>query len=365
MEYTTTNAFFLRDILQIGGIESHFWYMARKYGKYDITIFYYYGNPAQIERLRKLVRCVKLTSSDKVVCTNMFCCFNRDVLAQTEAETIYLVLHGDYLDMVDRGQLDRRLIPMDKRVDKYLGVSHHVCETWEKLTGIHAEFIGEPVDLPKEDRPLMLISATRLTAEKGWERMKILANAMNGAGIKYLWTVFTNSKPEEQIPNMSLVQPTMYITDILSIYDAYVQLSDNEGFCLSVVEALLRGVPVIGTDLPVFRELGLDESNSVILDLDMKSIPIERIREIRELEFTYKAPKDNWIKYLSRKKSDYRYTEYKIRATDGWIRFPLTDAYRNNHMPQPGEVWTVLPERLDEIQNFEKAHGVKLVEVVK
>ena len=53
MKYKTANAYYFRSILAIGGIESHLYYVAQKYGKYDITVFYREGNLKQLERLRK------------------------------------------------------------------------------------------------------------------------------------------------------------------------------------------------------------------------------------------------------------------------------------------------------------------------
>ena len=95
-----------------------------------------------------------------------------------------------------------------------------------------------------------------------------------------------------------IMPPRLNITDYLGMFDAYVQLSDNEGFCLSAVEALKRGVPVIGTDIPVFHEIGMDESNSILMGLDMKDIPIDRIRKVCELKPVYTEPSDRWGEYL-------------------------------------------------------------------
>ena len=36
MKYKTANAYYFRSILAIGGIESHLYYVAQKYGKYDM-----------------------------------------------------------------------------------------------------------------------------------------------------------------------------------------------------------------------------------------------------------------------------------------------------------------------------------------
>ena len=363
MEYRTTNAYFLRSILRIGGIESHFWYLAKKYGRYDITIFFYDADPEQLKRLKRYVRCVRITSKDTVVCKRLFCCFNREILDQCRAEQIYLVLHGDYRDMVERGQLLRKNLPVDSRIDKYLGVSRHVCDSWEKLTGIPAEFVGEPVVLEDSEKPLLFLSATRLTAEKGWNRMKILAEKLNRENVRYLWMIFTNSEKEDLLPNMIVQKPRLDITDYLPMFDAYIQLSDNEGFCLSAAEALLKGVPVIGTDLPVFHEIGMDDTNSVLLDLDMEGIPVDRIRHIRDLKFHYTEPEDRWLDYLDKAETTYVYREFRIRTTGSWQQLRLQDI-TIGRIPEEGEEWTIDEDRYRTITEYEKRRNVKLIEMI-
>lgn len=361
--YETANAYYFRSILAIGGIESHLYYIAQKYGKYDITVFYKDANLRQIARLRRFVRCIELKPDDKVVCENLFCCFNREILDQCEAKTKYLVLHGDYLDMNRRGQIATGNLPMDDRIDKYVGVSRHVCDAWEELTGIKAEYIGEPVVLPKE-KPLYLLSATRLSAEKGWGRMQTLAKAMEQEGIDFEWFVYTNSPKRSPSPHIHFRDPMLGITGMMQMFDAYVQLSDNEGYCLSVVEALLQGVPCIVTDCPVFSEIGLTEDNSIVLSHDMTNIPLDAIRRIRDLQgFKYKQPKDDWGKFLSHEKSTYGCITHRIRATEEWERVRMIDS-EYGVARTCGEEWTVDDNRYQMLRDYEKRTGMHLIEVV-
>ena len=50
-----------------------------------------------------------------------------------------------------------------------------------------------------------------------------------------------------------------------------LQPSDHEAFGLSVAESLILGTPVLITDIPAFREIGCNETNSIMFDLDMKN----------------------------------------------------------------------------------------------
>ena len=359
MIYETANAYYFRHLNRIGGIESHLRYLSMRYAKkYEITVFYQTADMEQLENLKQYVRCVQLGKRDFVKCKKLFCCFNREILDQCEAEKKYLVLHGDYKDMVERGQLSVGVLPIDNRIDEYLGVSKLVCESWEEITGIKAKNVSEPVILNKAEKPLLFVSATRLTPEKGWTRMLQLADALDAADVNYTWFVYTNSnKPAAK--NMVLLEPRMDIVDKIAAYDAYIQLSDNEGFCLSIAEALMRNVPVIATDLPVLKELGLNEGNSIILPFDMSDIPIERIKHINELKFSYKPPKDKWDSVLDHSPAQLE-QNIEVIACKGYKMYGLIDG-QLGHIPEPGERWFVTKARYEDLIAYGEKKNCKFI----
>ena len=92
---------------------------------------------------------------------------------------------------------------------------------------------------------------------------------------------------------MEFLPPRLDIVQLMPHFDAVVQLSDNEGYCLTAVEALSQGVPIIGTDVPVFKEIGINETNGILMPLDMSNIPIEKIKNVHQLKFNYQQPSDN------------------------------------------------------------------------
>lgn len=55
--------------------------------------------------------------------------------------------------------------------------------------------------------------------------------------------------------NVRLCGSTGQIPAIFGNYDFFIQASSHEGFGLSVVEALASGIPVLLSDIPVFREV--------------------------------------------------------------------------------------------------------------
>ena len=62
------NVLYFDNINSIGGVEQYFYYLAKKYNKYDITIFYSTGDEKQIKRLRELVRVVQFRGQ-RIKCT--------------------------------------------------------------------------------------------------------------------------------------------------------------------------------------------------------------------------------------------------------------------------------------------------------
>lgn len=361
MNYQCENAYYFNTLISIGGIESHLYYIARKYGKYDITIFYQKGDANQLKRLKKYVRAIKITMKDTIECNNLFICFNREVLDIAKANKTYLVLHGDYKSMVELGQLSKDLIPIDKRVDEYIGVSQTICDSWEELTGIKARCVYQPIVLDKSDKALLFISATRLSKEKGFERMKKLANAMKEANINFIWLVFTN-QPKEEVEGIIYCKPRLDISNYMTMADAYIQLSDNEGYCLSVVEALMQGIPCITTKLPVLSELGLNDTNSIRLDFDLKEIPLNAIKEIYKLKgFKYEQVEDKWNDVLSHKPSTYKAKDkYKVRYSDWWVKNKVYDM-ELNRQPIENEVVEISQDRYEYLKDKERDMGITLI----
>jgi len=89
------------------------------------------------------------------------------------------------------------------------------------------------------------------------------------------------------------MKPTLNIMDEIVKADFLVQLSDNEGYCYSVVEALANGIPVIKTPIPVFDEIGLDDTNSITLNFDCSNYKevIDKIVNTH-FNFTYTTKED-------------------------------------------------------------------------
>lgn len=296
------NVLYFRELNEIGGVETMFYCLARKYKNYDITVYYSAGDPKQVERLARFVRVKKYQKGEIVKCERAFFNYNTDIIDFVEANEYYQIIHADYESL---NKIFKYTPNVNPKINKYIGVSQYVCKTFENMTGIHAECCYNPIVIDKPKKVLNLISATRLTPEKGKARMIKLAEMLDAAGVPYLWTIFTNDKNAISNPNIVYMKPRIDgIIDYIANADYLVQLSDSEAYSYSIIEALSVGTPVIVTDLPVLKEMGVNASNSFVLDFDMKNVPIDAIYAGLP-PFEYKANADGWAKLLVKSKSKY------------------------------------------------------------
>ena len=328
-----TNLFYFHTLNSIGGIETFFWNLAKKYGKeYDITILYRNGDTKQVKRLSEYVRVRRYRDGEKVRCKRAFCAFNTDILDFIEADEYYQMLHGDY----------RKLGVLPQKHDKlqeYVACSKVVRDAYADITGKVAEVSYNPFVPEKPRKVLRLISATRLTPDKGWNRMCILADELTNAEIPFIWDIYTDQHNKAVTnTNMVLHSPRLDIIDFIADADYFVQLSDAEGYCYSVVEALSVGTPVIVTDFPVAKEIGvIDGVNGFVLPFDMENIPINAIYKGLK-KFKYTAPEDRWGELLLPAPPNYEEEMKRIvRVRCKKIYFDLEE----KQMMEPGYEWSI------------------------
>ena len=343
------NVFYFGNINAIGGIETFFWHLARKYKDWDITILYKTGDQQQIRRLEQFVRVVQYTGQ-KIVCEKAFFNYNADIIDNVEAQEYNLILHADY-----KAQ-NIQPLPLYPKINHYYACSNLVKETFEELSGVKVETLYNPFIPEKPQKYLRLISAQRLTAEKGRDRIEILANALNRANVPFIWQIFTNSKLPFSCPNIVLCKPKLDIISDVASADYLVQLSDTEGYSYSIVEALSVGTPVIITDIPVAKEIGVvNGKNGFIVPFDMSNLPIEEIRNGLP-PFTYKPREDKYGKILAKGESSYQ-KELKEMVTVECINTYLDLEF--NRMMTVGERWQVNKVRAGKLLAI---NGVKIID---
>lgn len=302
------NVFYVAHFNIIGGIETYIYELVKKYKDKDITVVYSNSesDPKQLQRIRKYARVIK-AGKEKIKCERLFVMY-RCNLDFFEADYIIQITHADYKA--------QNLEPnKDPRINEHYGVSKAVSSTYEEISGLETKVCYNPITIDKPNKVLKLISATRLTKEKGKDRMIILANELTKKKIPFIWLVFTNDRNAIDNPNVIYMQPRLDIRDYIANADYLVQLSDTEAWCYSVLESLLLGTPVITTPIPSFEEMGVKSGeNGYVLNWNMHDIPVEDIYN-NIPTFSFKAPKDIYDKLLVDKPTTYNPNElYECRA---------------------------------------------------
>ena len=233
---------------------------------------------------------------------------------------------------------------------KYIGVSQVACDSFSELTGKECELMYNPLEIEKpkvekyNDNKIHLISATRLSSEKGLERMQKLAKLLDQEKIDYVWNIYSNRRKKIVGANAVYNDPKLDILGEIAKADYLVQLSDCEAYCYTTNESLLVGTPVIITDLPVFKELGYKHGeNAIICDLNMKNVDLDLIKE-KSMKFKYEPPKSNWDKYLSSKKTYNPDELVEVKATK---RIYLSE---NDTHYKPRETFKVKKSKASELE---------------
>lgn len=368
------NIFYFKTINKIGGTEQYLYEIAKKYCKYDITMFYDKIDPFQLKRLKRLVRCKQRVKGEKIKCEKAFYNYNIDLIEDVEAKEHIFVCHGIYqiLDM----------IPPIKhpKLTKAIAVSDYankmLKEYAKKLNvDIPIETCYNPLTIEPKENVVIIVSACRLNDKvKGGGRTLKLIEALDKhcANTKdnYLWLIFSNAINKEiKSPNVVLMKPRIDIRPYIAMVDYVAQLSDDmETFCYTTNEALSYGVPIITTPLSVNKELPITSNENIVLNWDCSNID-EVVNDIFKKEvkpFEYIPPKDGWEKQLDKTKNRYKEEiemKYKVEALDTYVKRNINDG-ELGYKPKEGEAFEVSKERLDVLlgNNTYNVPFVKLIE---
>jgi len=336
---------FHRWVLKMGGVETfmyNFCVTMRDY--YDITVLYEYGDINQLARMHPYANiehwdATKHYEADVVVNNTASWVEFPDNI---KADKYITVIHCDYTDYMKYG-----VQPALIKGHEFVCVKGFARDSYERLFNVKCDLIEGTLQPDyKPNKILHLVSATRLTAEKGVEYMKAFMQILKDKNIKFDWKIFTNDKVDfSAYPGVILMKPCYDVIDWVADADYLVQLSSTEALCLAVREALSVGTPVIVTDIPGFDYIE-DGKMGYKLKFDMSNVDINNIcNHIPKVEWSEdkEAIKDAWFKKLGKpvyqKKPQYERKMVKIR-----ILIPYTDIVTGQYI-EAGVIREVDDER--------------------
>ena len=334
------NVLYFPNFNVVGGIETYCYEMGLKYGKdYDLTVMFLNGDSAMMNHISKVCRVIRYRKGDEIICDTFIFGYGHEILEHVQAKRIIQTFHADYIN--------RHLNPcMDDRITDRFGVADNTT------IGIREHFdwakdivtMYNPYTVKKPRKVLKLVSATRLTPEKGYDRMVNFAEQLDKAGIPFHWLIFTDKPRAFPNKSVTVLPPRLDVLDFIADADYLVQLSDTEGYSYSIVEALSVGTPVIVTDIPVAAEQGVvNGKTGFILPFDMSEIPVDAIyKGLRK--FTYTPRESHYETVLVKGKAKYAEERKETVTVQARMRYNDLELGR---IVDSGESIDVKPERAD------------------
>lgn len=363
------NIFYIRNINAIGGVETYVYELVKKYKDKDIAVVCKTIAPKQKERINKYCK-VYIHKEQQIECKVIITNWDTSIIKYINPEAkIYTGLHTDY------SHPSQGSVPVDNKRITYIGITEDSKNKFEKITGIKRTILcRNPLSLEKDKPVLTLMSATRLTEEKGGHRMLKLANKLDELGINYIWYIFTtneyNDNPVWKNDNIIHMKSRLDLSYFYNLADWYIQLSAVEGDSYSLKEALYRGTPIIACELPYFKEIGIEHNkNALLLNLDCSNIEEIANKITHPLKFNFKQIEDGYDNIIADSKSHYKEDmemKYLVEALSTYKDRNITDSVLNE-VPEKGRRFEVDADRLDTLlgNNDMGLVFVKLVEEPK
>ena len=284
--YRTQVVLYIDNLYVIGGIETFTYNFVKTMHKYYDIAVVYCKNIAK-EQLRRLLPFADVIKADRPIVCNVAinCRINLVLPANVHADKKINLVHTCKM------QPNYRIADDPDEI-------YFVSETCKESFGLPGGVIYNLTVKDPVQRPIRLVSACRLTWEKGQNRIIELAKRISALGILYTWEVFTSEIPKlSDIPDgLVFRKQSLDVRSYIAAADFYVSPSDWESFGFSMVEALELGVPVISTPLPVLKEIGFIEGqNGFVIPFDIKELGDHYLKTIlsSELTFKYSRKADN------------------------------------------------------------------------
>jgi len=303
-------AFLYHHINAIGGVEIAILNLIKKLKEhFDVYVCYTLSDSDfdMLYRMSEHATVVNLNHNEVEVDTVVYCsiyCIKNKITAKKELRW----LHGCLTDMKCR-------LP-NENISEYISVGK-VCK--EQLDSqikpkeshlIYNELNSDIIKLSNKKLPakgskLRLVTVSRISSEKGFERMLEVSKRLTKNNIPYIWDIvgsgyneayenkIRESAPKEWIFHGRLENPFPYIKRA----DFLLQLSDYEAFGYVLLEALVLGTTVITTDYSSASEM-INDSNGYIIKKDLSDLDLNIFNNKKVFKHEHKSSIEQWLKLL-------------------------------------------------------------------
>ena len=353
---------FHTNIIEIGGVETFTYNMCKSLSEhYDVELIYKTCHPSQLSRLQRICKCGVYDPNKDYDCDIcIIACSWGGYPEKVKAKEYIQMVHANYKELLKVGY---KYNGWDKTT-RHIAVSECVAKHFYDLYNIQAEVVHNILDEIQPTKPILkLISATRLSREKGYARMVRLANELKNRGIKFRWTIFTNREAynigsEMDMEEVVYMKPRYDLFDYIKEADYGVQLSDTEGYSYFLNECLQYGTPLICTNFDSLFESWQDDKSGSVLDFELfeKGTKEDWDKVIKKIlkvpkNFSYepKTTIEKWIGVLGEpgKIEKYVYKEPKR------IKVKVLKRYRDvklDRVLEKGDILEMLKDRADDLK---------------
>jgi len=289
--------------------------LVKKYKDKDIAVVCKTIASEQLYRLQKYCR-VYIHQNQKIDCkvaiinwdTSIINYITKDIWNGNakDGEGIYQTIHTDYTHP------SQGTVPQDDRIKCYLAITEDIKNKFIEMTGRKNVIVcRNPLEIEEEKPILILVSATRLTKEKGGDKMLALANELDRQGTNFIWFIFTtdeyNNNPVWQNKNIVHLQNRLELGNYIRIANWLIQPSEVEGDSYTLREALYRGTPIVACELPYFNEIGIENGkNALFLNKDCSNVEFVAKEMKKQIKFKFDAIKDRYDEIIVNGKSKYQ-----------------------------------------------------------
>ena len=271
-------------VYDIGGIESWIYYMCQNlYSYYNILLLFDSGNIIQLKRYNKYVEVEHRNRDKQYECDTLLIASNwAEFPKNIKYKKCITTIHSDYKYFNEQLRSNLTVV---KQANEIICVSKQasdsIYELFKLKNKIIPNILGEKI---KTNKILHLVSFTRLSIEKGYDRICYFVNILKNNNIKFDWKIFSDAEhwkiDKLNCPEVIFMKPTLDVYDYMVDADYVVQLSDTEAFCYTVHESLQYGTPVIVTNINAFKDVVIDGYNGYKFELDMSNVDSNMLNKI-------------------------------------------------------------------------------------
>ena len=299
----------------IGGIETLLQNVAQTFPEYNITYLYGNADAFQLIELSKYwnVKQYNNEAYDCDILISMLFDTPDCVYEKIHAKKVYcFYAHAcwkSYWPAVKNLPYWRNFIlKKSDFVDTSLSVSKTACDELKEQWGMESEIVDNFV--VKQKKPLIFLTLSRLTEEKGGKQLVKMVEEFDKAGKEFMWMV---AAPEEydhnnilnrlaSFPQVVFVKPSLGSRKLVFVADYIVQPSQTEAFCYGAYEALAEGKPVIMLRHAQSEAIIKDGKNGYLFKQDLSDLDVEKIFKHIPKDITISLPTtDRWRDLLEGK----------------------------------------------------------------